>query len=85
MTEHPMARALRLGATRIPADIATEICEISNSGTTSWPEFHDRDSDVWHLTGETHDGDLVMLPCAGDMDPMLRRDVERHFGPLSPT
>ncbi|MCX4703901.1 hypothetical protein [Streptomyces sp. NBC_01373] len=84
MAEHPMERALRLGAARVPTDIAAEICEASNSGIpTGWAEFSDRDTDVWLLTDETHDGDRVMLPCAGDMDPMLRRDVERHFGPLA--
>lgn len=84
MAEHPMDRALRLGAARIPHDIAAEICEVSNSGVpTGWTQFSDRDADVWFLTGEVYDGDRVMLPSAGDMDPMLRRDVERNFGPLA--
>ncbi|MGW1814101.1 hypothetical protein ACWCQM_11145 [Streptomyces sp. NPDC002125] len=85
MTEHPMDRAYRLGAARIPEDIAIELCEETNCGVpTGWPEFLDRDSDIWRLTDRTHDGDAVMLPCAADMDPMLRRDVEAHFGPLLP-
>ncbi|MEU8760683.1 hypothetical protein [Streptomyces sp. NPDC048659] len=82
--EHPMARALRLGAATIPDDIVAEICESTNSGVPlPWPEYTDRDAEVWHLTDETHDGDRVMLPSAGDMAPMLRRDVQRFFGPLT--
>ncbi|MFG3244129.1 hypothetical protein [Streptomyces sp. NPDC048157] len=84
MSEHPMDRAYRLGATRIPEDLVIEICEATNSGhPTGWPTFLDRDSEVWGLTAEKYDGDTVMLPSAGDMDPMLRRDVEAHFGPLA--
>lgn len=83
-SEHPMARALRLGAVAIPDAIAAEISEATNSGLPMpWPEYTDRDADVWHLTDETHDGDRVMLPAAGDMAPMLRRDVQRFFGPLT--
>jgi hypothetical protein len=81
---HPMEVAYRNGAIRVPDDIASEICEATNSGIpTGWPEFSDPDGDVWALTGETHDGDSVMLPYASDLDPMLRRDVEREFGPLT--
>lgn len=82
---HPMECALRLGAERIPDNVASEICEASNSGIpTGWAEFSDRDSDVWHLTDQTHNGDRVMMPSASDMGLMLRRDVERFFGPLTP-
>ncbi|PZT71562.1 hypothetical protein [Streptomyces sp. AC1-42T] len=82
--EHPMARAYRLGATRIPEDLVYELCEATNTGRpTGWPEHTDRDGDVWAATGETHDGDTVLMPCAGEMAPLLRRDVEQHFGPLT--
>jgi hypothetical protein len=69
----------------IPDDIACEICEASNSGVpASWPEYEDRDGDVWFLTGETHGGDRVMMPSPSDVPLMLRRDVERLYGPLVP-
>lgn len=83
--EHPMNRALGLGAAVIPDDITIEICEATNSGVPlPWPQFTEPDGELWWLTNETHDGDRVMLPAAGDMQPMLRRDVERFFGPLTP-
>ncbi|WP_435058451.1 hypothetical protein [Streptomyces sp. bgisy060] len=82
--EHLMDRAYRLGATRIPEGLVIELCEATNTGRpTGWPEYTDRDGDVWAMTEETHDGDAVLMPCAGDMAPLLRRDVERHFGPLT--
>lgn len=82
--EHPMDRALRHGAIPVPKEIATEIGEATNSGLpTRWPEYVDRDGEIWQLTSEVHDGDAVMLPCAGDMDLMLHRDVDRLFGPLT--
>lgn len=81
---HPMERAYLNGAVRVPADLCSEIAETTNDGRpTGWPEFTDPEGDVWALTEETHDGDAVMLPFACDMDPMLRRDVEREFGPLT--
>jgi hypothetical protein len=71
-------------AAEIPESIATEISECSNSGIpTSWPEYEDRDGDTWYLTGETHDGDRVMLPAPSDVPLMLRRDAERLYGPLT--
>ncbi|MFJ7990352.1 hypothetical protein [Streptomyces sp. NPDC096351] len=82
--EHPMARAIRLGATTIPGTITAEIHEAASNGIPpTWPEYADADSDVWHLTSERYDGDQVMLPSACDMALMLRRDVERFFGPLT--
>ncbi|RLV66322.1 hypothetical protein STAN_1843 [Streptomyces sp. CBMAI 2042] len=84
MAEHPMDRALRLGAARIPDDLVVELYEITNDGRpTGWPKLIDRDTDVWSVTDATHDGDTVLLPWACDMEPMLRRDVETHFGPLT--
>ncbi|MGW2739083.1 hypothetical protein ACWC4D_33400 [Streptomyces sp. NPDC001288] len=74
-----------LDPTPIPDDIASEICEASNSGVpTGWPEFTDRYSDCWWETSETHDGDKVMLPAPGNLPLMLRRDAERLYGPLTP-
>lgn len=81
---HPMEIAYRNGAVRVPDDLRAEIAEITNdSRFTGWPEFTDAEGEIWALTEETHDGDAVLLPYAGDMDPMLRRDVEREFGPLT--
>jgi hypothetical protein len=69
----------------IPDAIASEISEASNCGIpTSWPEYEDREGDIWFLTGETHDGDRVMLPAPCDLPLMLRRDAERLYGPLRP-
>jgi hypothetical protein len=74
-----------MDTTPIPDDIAAEITETSNSGLpTGWPKFEDPDGDVWWLTGESHDGDHVMLPGPGDLPLMLRRDAERLYGPLRP-
>lgn len=85
MSQTLMEQAWANGAVRIPEGICAEIYEVSNDGRpTRWPEFTDRDCDVWQLTGETYDGEAVMMPCASDMRPMLRRDVEREFGPLMP-
>lgn len=82
-TEHPMDSARRNGAVCIPGGIVGEICEAANDGRpTGWATFEDRDGDLWDLTDETYDGDAVMMPYAGDMEPMLRRDVEHEFGPL---
>ncbi|WP_328903281.1 hypothetical protein OHR86_28170 [Streptomyces sp. NBC_00441] len=83
--EHPMDRATRLGATRIPEDIVIEVCEATNTGRpTGWHVWADRDGEIWEVTDQTYDGDTVLMPSAGDMEPMLRRDVEKHFGPLTP-
>ncbi|MEU1088945.1 hypothetical protein ACFYPN_16130 [Streptomyces sp. NPDC005576] len=84
VSEHPMNRAYRLGATRIPDDIVIDLREATNTGRpTGWPELTDRDGDIWAVTYEPYDGDTVLMPCTGDMHPMLRRDVEKHFGPLN--
>ncbi len=83
--EHPMDRAARLGATRIPEGIVIELCEAANTGRpTGWHVWADRDGEIWEVTDAAYDGDTVLMPCAGDMEPMLRRDVEKHFGPLTP-
>ncbi|MGW2594772.1 hypothetical protein ACWCXC_31525 [Streptomyces sp. NPDC001515] len=83
--EHPMDRATDLGVTRIPENIVIELREATNTGRpTGWHVWVDRDGDIWEVTDETYDGDTVLMPRAGDMRPMLRRDVERHFGPLAP-
>ncbi|RPK56173.1 hypothetical protein EES43_24335 [Streptomyces sp. ADI96-02] len=72
------------GFTWLPDDLVIELCEATNTGRpTGWPELADRDGDIWAITSETHDGDTVLMPCSGDMGPMLRRDVEAHFGPLT--
>lgn len=85
MSDALMEEAWANGAARIPEEICLEIYEATNDGRpTGWPEFTDRDCDVWQLTGEMYDGDAVMMPCASDMMPLLRRDVERRFGPLAP-
>ncbi|MEU3704768.1 hypothetical protein AB0E82_21070 [Streptomyces anulatus] len=82
--EHPMDRAYRIGAARIPDDMVAELAEATNTGRpTNWPQYSDRDGDVWELTDETYLGHRVMSPCAGDMHPMVRPDVEKHFGPLT--
>lgn len=82
-TEHPTDRARRNGATPIPDDITSEICEETNSGMPrNWPKFYDRDGELWEATSHTHDGDTVMLPGPADWEPMLRRDVLAEFGPL---
>ncbi|MFD9721072.1 hypothetical protein [Streptomyces sp. NPDC059076] len=84
MTEHPMDRTLRLGATRIPDTLRAELHETTLHGTPKgWPTLSDRDADTWVLTTATHHGDTVMLPHACDMEPMLRAEVEQHFGPLT--
>lgn len=81
--ESPMDRAYRNGATRIPEDLRWNIHAAINGGLpTGWPKFYDRDGEAWEATTYTHDGDTVMLPSAGDMEPMLRRDVEREYGAL---
>lgn len=86
MAEHPMDRAWRNGAVRIPDEIHAELCDESCAGIpTGWQAFLDRDTERWHLTSETYDGDAIMLPSAGDMQPLLRRDVEAEFGPLRTT
>lgn len=85
MSEHPMDLARRNGAVRIPDGIIAEICEATNGGRpTGWPRYYDRTGEVWAETSERHNGDVVMLPSAGDMEPMLRRDVQAEYGPLVP-
>lgn len=82
----PKDRAPHNSATPIPDDIASEICEASNCGLpTGWPEYEDRDGDIWFETGETHDGDHVMMPAPSNLPLMLRRDAERLYGPLTPS
>lgn len=72
------------GITPVPEDMAGDICEDSLEGVPSdWPRFTDRDSDSWWLTGRSYDGDNVMMPSAGNLPMMLRRDVERLYGPIA--
>lgn len=81
--EHPMDVAYRNGAARIPDDLRATLAETTNdSRFAGWPEFVDAEGEVWALTDETHNGEAVLLPSAGDMHPMLLSDVEREFGPL---
>jgi hypothetical protein len=64
--------------------MVSDICEDSLQAVPSdWQRFTDRDTDYWWLTGRSHDGDDVLMPSTGDMPMMLRRDVERMYGPLT--
>ncbi|WP_053143326.1 hypothetical protein [Streptomyces ambofaciens] len=63
--------------------MVSDICEDCLVGVPSdWVRLVDRDAEVWWSTGRSYDGDSVLLPSAGDMPMMLRRDVERLHGPL---
>ncbi|SCE16382.1 hypothetical protein GA0115250_144726 [Streptomyces sp. BvitLS-983] len=69
--------------TPVPEAMVSNICEDSLVGIPSnWVRFVDRDADAWWLTGRSHDGDNVLMPSASDVPMMLRRDVERLYGPL---
>ncbi|AKZ60787.1 hypothetical protein SAM23877_p078 (plasmid) [Streptomyces ambofaciens ATCC 23877] len=71
------------GTTPVPEDMVSDICEDCLVGVPSdWVRLVDRDAEVWWSTGRSYDGDSVLLPSAGDMPMMLRRDVERLHGPL---
>jgi hypothetical protein len=72
------------GVTPVPEDMVSDICEDSLEHVPSdWPRFVDRETDYWWFTGRSHDGDKVLMPAAGNMPVMLRRDVERLYGPLA--
>lgn len=82
MNEPTQDAAWASGATRVPMEIVSEICEATNDGRpTGWPKFYDRVGEEWQETGERHDGDVVMMP-GSDWVPMLRRDVQAFWGPL---
>ncbi|MEU5742111.1 hypothetical protein ABZ784_29470 [Streptomyces tendae] len=71
------------GITPVPEDMVSDICEDSLVQVPSdWVRFVDRDAEAWWLTGRSHDGDSVLMPSAGDVPVMLRRDAERLYGPL---
>ena len=70
----------------VPAEVCEDVYADTREGRpTGWPVFYDRDGEPWSHTTHAHDGDTVMLPFAGDMRPMLRRDVLAEFGPLVTT
>jgi hypothetical protein len=72
------------GITPVPEDMVSDICEDSLQGVPSdWPRFMDCEADCWWLTDRSHDGDRVLMPSAGNLPMMLRRDVERLYGPLT--
>lgn len=71
--------------TPIPRDVASDIYTLADLCVPDdWDRFEDRTTDVWHETGETYDGDRIMLPSASGLPLMLRRDAERLYGPLTP-
>lgn len=72
-------------STPIPEDVHADIAEDSLvTFPVAWPEYRDPSGDTWYLTDYSHAGDRVMYSCGLDA-PMLRRDAESLYGPLTAT
>lgn len=68
---------------RVSKTIADTIRDDSEAALpANWTRFVDRDGEQWAQTPYEDQGSPVMVPNAGDLEPMRREDVEFAWGPL---